>query len=76
MDHKQKLWRNITRIIEKYLAIYLYSLYGSVSDFKEEIEKEKISNTDVDIMITKTDKHLLITFIAETKKVNKITFFI
>lgn len=60
------------RIIEKYLSIYLYSLYGSVSDFKEEIEKEKISNTDVDIMITKTDKHLLITFIAETKKVNKM----
>lgn len=60
------------RFIIKYLAIYLDSLYGSVSDFEEEIEKEKICNYGIDFIISKTDSHLLITFIAETRKVNKL----
>lgn len=60
------------RFIMKYLSIYLDSLYGSVSDFAEEIEKEKITNDGIDFMISKTDTHFLITFVAETKKANKL----
>ena len=58
------------RYMMKYLSIYLDSLYGSVSDFSEEIEKEKISNDGVDFFLSKTDTHILITFVAETKKAN------
>ena len=60
------------RIITKYLSVYLDALYGSVSNFEEEVEEEKIVDDGMDFMISKTDKHLLITFIAETKKINKL----
>ena len=59
------------RFIIKYLTIYLDALFGSTSDFEEEIEKEKICDNGVGLMINKTDKHLLITFMTETKKVSK-----
>ncbi len=60
------------RFITKYLSIYLDSLYGSVSDFAEEVEVKKIVNNGVDFIISKTDSHLVITFIAETKKTNAL----
>ena len=60
------------RIITKYLSIYLDAVYGSVSNFEEEIESEKIVADGIDFMISKTDKHLLLTFIAETKKIGKL----
>ena len=60
------------RFITKYLSIYLDSLYGSVSDFAEEVEVKKIVNNGVDFIISKTDSHLVITFIAETKKTNSL----
>jgi len=60
------------RFIMKYLSIYLDALYGSVSDFAEEVEQEKISNNGVDFVISKTNNHILVTFIAESKKINKL----
>ena len=59
-------------IIIDYLSIYLNSMFGSVSEFDEEIKKEKICDDGIDYMIIKTDKHLLITFMAETKKPLKL----
>lgn len=58
--------------LNKYLSIYLDSLFGPVSDFAEEIEKEKISESNVYFMTMKTDKHLIISFSAETNKTNKL----
>ncbi len=60
------------RFIMKYLTIYFDALYGSVSDFEEEIENEKICDDGLEFMISKTDTHLLITFMAECKNPSKM----
>ncbi len=64
------------RFIIKYLTIYFDAVYGSVSDFEEEIEKTKLCDDGIEFMITKTDKHLLITFIAETQKPDELAHLI
>ena len=60
------------RFIMKYLTIYFDALYGSVSDFEEEIEKSKLCDDGLDFMISKTDNHFLVTFMAETKNPSKL----
>lgn len=60
------------RYIMKYLSIYLDAMYGSVSDFAEEIEQEKITNGGIDFFISKTNSHILITFVGETKKTTQL----
>ena len=60
------------RFIIKYISIFIESLFGATSSFQEEIEKEKIVDTNLDFIISKTDKHLLLTFIADTKKPAKL----
>ena len=61
------------RFIIKYLTIYLDALFGSTSNFEEELEREKMCDEGIGLMINKTDKHLLITFMTETKKTVKFT---
>lgn len=58
--------------IMHYLSIYFDSLFGSVSDFEEEILNEKITNDGVEFFISKTNNYLLVTFVAETKKPQKL----
>lgn len=60
------------RMIHKYLSIYLDTLFGSVSEFSEQIKKEKITNENIDFMTTRIDGYLLVTFMAETKKSGKL----
>lgn len=60
------------RFIMKYLTIYLDALYGSVSDFEEEIEENNICVDGIDFMLSKTKNHILVTFIAETKKPSQL----
>lgn len=60
------------RKIILYLSIFLDSLFGSVSNFEEEIIKEKITNDGINFFISKTDTHLLITFESETRKPSKL----
>lgn len=60
------------RIMMKYLTIYFDALFGSVSDFEEEIENNKLCDDGLEFMISKTDTHLLITFMAESKKPAKL----
>ena len=60
------------RFIMKYLTIYFDALYGSVSDFEEEIEASKLCDDGIDFMISKTDKHFLVTLMAETKNPAKL----
>lgn len=59
-------------LLNKYLDIYFDSLYGIVSEFNEEIEKENLTNNGVIYYFTETDDHLLVTFEAETKYPSKV----
>ena len=56
------------RLIIKYLSIYFDSLFGSSSNFEEEIINEKITNDGLDFIISKTDSHILVTWSAIRSK--------
>lgn len=64
------------RFISKYLSIYFDSLFGSTSDFQEEIEEKNICSDNIYITFTKLKSHILVTLIGESDKPNKLALTI
>jgi len=60
------------KTIKRYFYIYLDSLFGGVSNFYEEMKKNKIIDESIGFWLISTDTHLLIVFLSETKKSNKL----
>ena len=61
-----------SRFIYKYLSIYFDSLFGSVSDFQEEIENKNICNDNISLIFTRLKSHMLVTLVGETEKPEKL----